>query len=56
MKRWICDGCGTEEEGEDKPSKWYKRSDSDGVQLACSRDCIDIVAKASGKTRVIMPW
>lgn len=54
-----CDGCGkdsgrTPREG--KPSAWYERQDRDGVQRACSRACIDTVAKATGKTRSVLPW
>lgn len=38
-----------------KPSSWYERSDEDGCQTACCRGCIDKVAKATGKTSVVMP-
>lgn len=57
-----CDGCGRLEPGTFnrmgdalKPSRWYQRSDDDGSQLACSRACIDKIAEASGKTRVVRP-
>lgn len=54
-----CQGCGadsgrTTEQG--KPPLWYQRRDKDGTQIACSRACIDIIAAATGKTRVILPW
>lgn len=44
----------TTEQG--KPPLWYQRRDKDGTQIACSRACIDIIAAATGKTRVILPW
>lgn len=60
---FTCDGCGATATGEKwadrqwhKPRLWYQRSDADGDQLACSRDCIDVVAKETGKTRAIFPW
>lgn len=54
-----CDGCGkdsgrTLQQG--KPSAWYRRSDADGPQTACSRACIAAIAAATGKTRTILPW
>lgn len=58
----ICDGCGKREpmiDGETgthlKPFKWYQRSDKDGIQLACSRECIDKIAAKTGKTKVVLP-
>lgn len=57
----ICDACGKREpmehNGRDwfKPRHWYERSDEDGVQTACSRDCIQKVASKSGKTNVVLP-
>ena len=58
----ICDGCGKRAPGVSgrdgnwhKPSNWYERSDKDGIQTACSRECIDKIAKASGKTGVVLP-
>lgn len=57
-----CDGCGKREPGENnrtghwfKPRDWYERSDKDGTQTACSRACIAKVAKATGKTSVVLP-
>lgn len=57
-----CDGCGKREPGTHgrlgdwhKPSHWYQRGDEDGMQLACSRDCIDRIAAKSGKTGVVLP-
>ena len=59
---FVCDGCGKQEDGffsrhgdAFKPADWYARTDDDGTQLACSRPCIDKIAKASGKTSVVLP-
>jgi hypothetical protein len=59
---WICDGCGARSKGsrspsgdELKPPHWYCRGDEDGDQHACSRECIGVVAKKSGKTSVVLP-
>jgi hypothetical protein len=38
-----------------KPRDWFSRSDDDGTQVACSRECIDKIAEKTGKTRVILP-
>jgi len=58
----ICDGCGKRapmREGIDgffhKPSDWYCRSDKDGIQVACSRECIEKVAAETGKTPTVLP-
>ena len=62
---FICDGCGKEERGMRfseadggwfKPAKWYARSDKDGEQVACSRECIVTVAKKTGKTDLVAPF
>lgn len=59
---FICDGCGKRAPSSNnrhgdyfKPASWYQRSDEDGVQLACSRKCIDVIAQKSGKTSVVLP-
>ena len=59
---YICDGCGKRVpagkayNGEAiKPHKWYARRDKDGEQFACSRKCIDKVARESGKTSLVLP-
>jgi len=58
---YICDGCGKREPAEKggghwwKPSLWFQRSDKDGIQDACSLECIDKIAEKTGKTRVILP-
>lgn len=59
---FVCDGCDKREDGffgrsanALKPPSWFVRADDDGVQLACSRPCIDKVASKSGKTAVVMP-
>ena len=57
----ICDGCGEQlpamSNGHDwfKPRSWYERSDKDGIQIACSRECIEKIAERTGKTDVILP-
>jgi hypothetical protein len=57
----ICDGCGERRpmwnNGRDwfKPSDWYERSDEDGIQTACSRECIKIIAEKTGKKKVVLP-
>lgn len=60
----ICDGCGLRAPMESggvgnsqwfKPRSWFERSDEDGIQSACSRECIDKIATKTGKTRVIIP-
>lgn len=59
---FICDGCGRRApavEGRDgnyhKPRSWFQRSDDDGIQLACNRECIKKIAEDSGKTSVVLP-
>lgn len=58
---FTCDGCGKKAPGFSahgqwfKPSQWFERSDDDGIQTACSRPCIDTIAKNSGKTAVVIP-
>ncbi len=58
----ICDGCGLEAPmiaGPDgrwrKPDHWYERSDNDGIQTACHRDCIEKVAATTDKTAGVLP-
>lgn len=57
----ICDGCGRRQPMESshgnwfKPHTWFERSDNDGIQSACSRACIEKIAKTSGKTAVVLP-
>lgn len=58
---YICDGCGKREPATNngrnwfKPSAWYQRSDDEGPQVACSRECIDAIAEKTGKTSVVLP-
>lgn len=59
---FICDGCGKRQRGFSndhgdwfKPPSWFQRTDKDGTQVACSRRCIDIVSKKTGKTNVVLP-
>lgn len=58
----ICDGCGKRSPmyaGKDhhwhKPESWYERSDEKGIQTACSRECINKIAKETGSTRCVLP-
>lgn len=58
---FICDVCGKRANAcvgrldFHKPHSWYNRKDEDGIQVACSRECIDIIAKNSGKTNIVLP-
>jgi len=58
---FICDGCGKRAPGVSngqnwfKPSSWYERSDKDGIQTACSRECIKKIAEKTGKTNLVLP-
>lgn len=61
--KFICDGCGKEASARigidgawHKPSVWFCRSDNDGIQNACSRECIDKISAKTGKTSVVAPW
>jgi hypothetical protein len=38
-----------------KPRSWFERSDKDGIQTACCRECVDKMAERTGKTNVILP-
>lgn len=57
----ICDGCGKREAAVPagthwtKPRHWFERSDRDGIQTACSRECIKKIAEKTGKTDVVLP-
>lgn len=58
-----CDGCGKEGDGVfyrgdhawHKPESWFTRDDAEGVQIACSRKCIDQIAGDTHVTRGILP-
>ena len=61
---WLCDGCGTREEGfvgADgrwfKPRHWYARLDRehDVMLFACGRDCIDRVAEKKDVSSAVLP-
>jgi len=58
---YICDGCGKHVEASHnglywlKPPSWFERSDKDGPQDACCRECIEKIAEQTGKTRVVLP-
>lgn len=58
----TCDGCGKTAPMSPggvkqwfQPYSWYSRQDDDGLQDACSLQCIEKVAAKSGKTRVVLP-
>ena len=62
---YKCDGCGRIEPAVDIgekiainsiPHGWFQRKDEDGVQDACSRECIKQIAANTGKTDVVLPW
>ena len=60
---YICDGCGQREQADKsmrgdwiKPRLWFCRSDKDGPQDACCRDCIDKIAKKTGKPDMVLPF
>jgi hypothetical protein len=59
---FTCQGCGKKAPGVyyktgtwAKPLSWFERSDDDGVQTVCSRECIAVIAEKSGKTSVVLP-
>ena len=58
---FICDGCGKRALAEHnrldwfKPSKWFQRSDDQGIQDACSRECVKTIAEKTGKAVVVLP-
>ena len=61
--KYMCDGCGKEMLATHyghglcfKPDSWFQRSDKDGPQDACSRECIEKIAEKSGKTGVVAPF
>jgi hypothetical protein len=58
---FICDGCGKRQSASFngdwmKPHSWFQRADKDGVQDACSRECIEKIAKKTNKTSVVLPF
>jgi len=64
VAEFVCDGCGKRVPavrwpggagGWHKPNSWFQREDDDGIQDACSRECIDKIAEKSGKTSVVLP-
>ena len=58
---FICDGCGKRVNvvrypgGYFPPSHWFSRSDEDGGQVACSRECIKKISEKTGKTDLVSP-
>ena len=38
-----------------KPNHWFERSDKDGIQTACTRECITEVADKTKKTDLVLP-
>lgn len=63
MVKYICDGCGKEEEGIVlphtvlKPRKWFVRADrdKDTAYYACSYACIETIDEKHGDRRAISP-
>lgn len=59
---YTCDGCSKKASGTRegqiwaKPRSWFQRSDEEGIQDACSRECIEMIAEKTGKTEVTLPW
>lgn len=57
----VCDGCGKRAPMSNyngkwfRPHGWFERSDEDGCQTACSRECIAKIAEKTGKTSVVAP-
>ena len=54
----TCDGCGKKQTMRrlEKPREWFIREDEDGIQLACSRPCVEETARVTGKTGLVLPW
>jgi hypothetical protein len=60
---YVCDGCGKRKRAQAyanaagwfKPFDWFQRSDGEGIQDACSRECIKKIAEKSGKTSIVIP-
>lgn len=58
---FICDGCGRRAPASRgavawfSPNSWFQRGDDDGIQDACSRECVDKIAEKTGKTKVVLP-
>ena len=63
---YVCGGCGRKERagwwkqninrGFVKPADWYERADESGIQIACSRRCIDTIAARTGKPASVFPF
>lgn len=62
MCEFICDGCGKRREADTGrfgyliPRGWFQRQDEDGIQIACSRECIEMIAKKTRKTNCVLPF
>ena len=59
---FTCDGCGAKAPAAQgqlgiwlKPYDWYQRSDEDGIQVACSMKCIELIGDKTGKTKLVLP-
>jgi hypothetical protein len=52
MVEYVCDGCGKRapaiNNGHNwlKPASWFQRSDADGPLDACSRACVEVIARS----------
>ena len=59
---FVCGGCGKRERGVFAAGRWYKPYfwfergyDAGDVQIACSRECIEKIARKTGKTSIVKP-
>lgn len=61
---YVCDGCGKTEKARFyksnptrffDPADWFERGDEDGIQNACSRECVKKIAEETKKTSVVIP-
>lgn len=63
MVKFICNGCGKEEEGHydgriwHKPGHWFSRNVDGGKSEvhACSRGCIELIDRKEGKSVPVLP-
>ena len=62
--KYVCDGCGKESPAARyennttrwfKPHEWFQRGDKDGIQDACSRECVEKVSVKTGKSSLVSP-
>lgn len=59
---YVCDGCGKRAPAEPgvynwcKPEEWYQRGTGNAIQDACSRECIDRIARKTGVPGIVSPF